>query len=205
MVTGQGALGPGYSRSLSLPRHLQDVCLSESQLQQTQSQTDTKTDCSSVDTHQELSSQQTETQTKAKSRSPLISQSFNEHFFKKEAVEQLERGSPSPPVGRFPVYDNPQSPRTSESDEGSTVEDLIADVSPELTLKPIKPLTIGNVSRMSEYDNVTGIIGGPSSRRTGGSSVATYYCQPWDSSLWDDLLNLGSTAHKTRWVLVLVY
>ena len=114
----------------------------------------------------------------------------------------MERDSPSPPVGRFPVYDNhrfSRDRRTSISDEESTVEDLIADVSPELTVQPLKPLTISNVSRMSEYDNVNGLLGAPSSRRTGpASSVATYYCQPWDSSLWDDLLNLGSTAHRPR-------
>ena len=72
--------------------------------------------------------------------------------------------------------------------EGSTVEDLITQTSPDLTVQPIKPLTVTNLQRMSEYDNLSGLFSHPGGT-TGGhhrslapSSVGTFYCKPWDSS-----------------------
>ncbi len=130
-------------------------------------------------------------------RPPPISKSFEENFFQSNNEPEEEWTNT---MSKFPVhhYDNNKhgsvsSNRTSFS-ESSTVEDLISDVSPDLTVKPLKPLTISNLQRMSEYDNISGMFAG-SSRKTVTSSVGTNYCKPWDSTLWDDLLHLGSTAH----------
>ena len=129
-------------------------------------------------------------------RPPPISQSFEENFFKPEVIKKLEEPS-KPHVGKFPVY-NSQSSLASFSDT-STVEDLISDVSPDLTLKPIKPLTIKNLQRISEYDNINHRLpGAPSSRRTVVSSAGTQYCQPWDSNLWDNLMSMPHPPNPTQ-------
>ena len=79
------------------------------------------------------------------------------------------------------------------------MEDLICDVSPDLTLKPIKPLTIKNLQRISEYDNINHRLpGAPSSRRTVVSSAGTQYCQPWDSNLWDNLMAMPNPPAKQQ-------
>ena len=38
------------------------------------------------------------------------------------------------------------------------------------------------------------LVGTPA--RTAVSSAGTFYCSPWDSSLWDDIINLGTTSHQ---------
>ncbi len=116
--------------------------------------------------------------------SPVLPQEIEDDL--RAVLESLEE-TPCMQTTRFPVYrgDNPCSNRTSYS-ETTTVEDLISNESPELTLKPIRPLTIRNLQRMSDYDNLH--QRGPGSRRTVASSAGTHYCQPWDSTPWQDLM-----------------
>ncbi|XP_064621542.1 uncharacterized protein LOC135484216 isoform X2 [Lineus longissimus] len=75
------------------------------------------------------------------------------------------------------------SDRTSFSDT-STVEDLIRACSPQLTLKPVCQLTKENVQRLSAYDNLHCI----DELQSPGESVATVFCKPWDSTIWENLL-----------------
>ena len=112
---------------------------------------------------------------------PATSDSFEKNF------EQMLKLEGPGPMQRFPLDINQHtatqgtSQRTSYS-ESSTVEDLIQDVLPSLTVKPIKVerLTEKNLQRISDYDNVSGVLG-PQSRRTVASS-ATIYCTPWDNN-----------------------
>ena len=115
-------------------------------------------------------------------------------------LERLSRNFETLP--KFPVAKNQLlecSNRTSFS-ECSTIEELISERSPELTLKPIKPLTLRNVQRISEYDNVR-LEAVRGSGMNPASSVGTIFSKPWDSTLWDDLLNLGGTSHQPRYRL----
>ena len=86
------------------------------------------------------------------------------------------------------------STQTSFSDT-CTVEDVLNNISPELTLRPIKPLTAKNLQRRSDYDNLNNVWC-PSSRRTVTSSVGTHYSQPWDSNILQDLITFGSVAQQ---------
>lgn len=68
-------------------------------------------------------------------------------------------------------------------------QDLISQTSPDLTVQPIRPLTITNLQRMSEYDNLSGLFG-HNVRSLAESSVGTFYCKPWDSSAVSLLIGL---------------
>ena len=102
---------------------------------------------------------------------------------------------------QFPLVSS--RPHSSITDI-TTIDDIISDVSPELTMKPIqiRELTLRNVKRLSDYDNMEEYlarqpqecVGTPV--RTDVSSAGTCYCSPWDSSLWDDIINLGTTSHQ---------
>ena len=136
-----------------------------------------------------------------KTRPPVVSPSFDENFFSQQLQEVLDLG---PPVGKFPVSSptksqgSAKSNRTSYS-ESSTIEDLISDVSPDLTMKPIKPLTISNVQRMSQYDNISGLLELGNVKPPTASSAGTNYCKPWDSNnLWEDLMRIGSTSRPNN-------
>ncbi|KAK2170691.1 hypothetical protein LSH36_1g16014 [Paralvinella palmiformis] len=88
------------------------------------------------------------------------------------------------------------SGQTAYSDT-CTAEDVLNNISPELTLRPIKPLTAKNLQRRSDYDNLSNMWG-PSSRRTIASSVGTHYSQPWDSNILQDLITFGSIAQQGK-------
>ncbi|GFU17087.1 protein sprint [Trichonephila clavipes] len=78
----------------------------------------------------------------------------------------------------------------------TTVEDLIALRSPELSLPSIGPLTQSNVMRVSEYDNLDREPDHSEelTDRQRASEVlddtATEFCEPWDSLRWERLLRL---------------
>ena len=119
---------------------------------------------------------------------PSTSDSFEKNF---ELMQKLEGPDQ---MQRFPLDISHHTPtqgisqRTSYS-ESSTVEDLIQDTSPNLSVKPImvERLTEKNLQRISDYDNVSGVLG-PRSRRTVASS-ATTYCVPWDSNIVQKLMD----------------
>ena len=106
-------------------------------------------------------------------------------------------------TNKFPIV-NRCSVQSSVSDV-TTMDDVINDVSPELTLKRIQvqELTARNLKRLSDYDNMNGedlshIPQTTTPARTAISSVGTFYCSPWDSNLWDDIFGLGHTAHQPK-------
>ncbi|GIY40286.1 protein sprint [Caerostris extrusa] len=78
----------------------------------------------------------------------------------------------------------------------TTVGDLIALRSPELSLPSIGPLTQSNVMRVSEYDNLDREPDHSQELvdRQRASEVlddtATEFCEPWDSLRWERLLRL---------------
>ena len=90
------------------------------------------------------------------------------------------------PSTRFPL--KAQASVIGSEVESATVEAIIQDLSPDLTLKPIKPLTVSNVHRMSQYDNMSGLLG-LSRPRAPASSSGTCYCMPWDSRPWQDMMS----------------
>ncbi|XP_055940907.1 protein sprint-like isoform X1 [Argiope bruennichi] len=78
----------------------------------------------------------------------------------------------------------------------TTVGDIIALHSPELSLPSIGPLTQSNVMRVSEYDNLDREPDHSQelTDRQRASEVlddtATEFCEPWDSLRWERLLRL---------------
>ncbi|CAL1279486.1 unnamed protein product [Larinioides sclopetarius] len=78
----------------------------------------------------------------------------------------------------------------------TTVGDIIALRSPELSLPSIGPLTQSNVMRVSEYDNLDREPDHSQelADRQRASEVlddtATEFCEPWDSLRWERLLRL---------------
>ena len=118
-----------------------------------------------------------------------LSQSFQSNFFTPGKMPERTET----PLRRFPVYQSQQSVMSNCS-EASTVEDIISSLTPELKVHPIKPLTIQNLQRMSEYDNLGHHA--MASHKT-ASSVGTYYCRPWDNSAWQGLLQSKTAQHVT--------
>ncbi|XP_064600127.1 uncharacterized protein LOC135466527 isoform X2 [Liolophura sinensis] len=117
--------------------------------------------------------------------------SFEETCFLIEDLENSVKNTPpptSPSLNKFPV-DNSAINRRSYSDS-STVEDLISHTAPQCTVKSLQPLTLKNLQRVSEYDNLMNPYR-PSSVRT-ASSIGTVFCKPWDSSPWQNLLQSES-------------
>lgn len=102
---------------------------------------------------------------------------------------------------KFPVHQHRskhKSKVTPICHDASTVDDLISTLSPQLTLRPIVPLTVHNLQRLSSYDNYGHSHGSAiHSKRTAASSKATNYCQPWDSSGWQNLMT-GSRPPQNR-------
>lgn len=117
--------------------------------------------------------------------------SFEETCFLIEDLENSVKNTPSPTspsLNKFPV-DSSVINRQSYSDS-STVEDLISHTAPQCTVKSLQPLTLKNLQRVSEYDNLMNPYR-PASVRT-ASSIGTVFCKPWDSSPWQNLLQSES-------------
>ena len=139
------------------------------------------------------------------SHSLAVSQYF-ENIFKPDYLKTDEDDVPPlfvPYINKFPTEDKRMSTCSDTAANGAcspTVEDLISDIVPELSVKQIQPLTIRNVQRISEYDNLGGRSSvGASSRHTAApSSVGTFYCSPWDSTVWQELMDLGVTPGKAE-------
>ena len=122
-----------------------------------------------------------------------VSQYF-ENIFKPDYLQTNENEVPPPfPEAarhKFAIEDK----RTSVAPAGvacsTAVEHRISDIEPEFTVQQIQPLTVRNVQRISEYD------GGRSSSRV-PSSAGTFYCSPWDSNVWQELIDLGVTPNRS--------
>ena len=114
-------------------------------------------------------------------RESKLSDSYEDDYYSVNEEPVVEERTSSPKPLKFPVTVDLR--RMSFSDT-STVEDLISDISPDLTVKPIKPLTLRNLQRMSDYDNIGGSF-------RPASSTGTEFCKPWDSSVWKNLLAMG--------------
>ena len=121
---------------------------------------------------------------------PVISESFEKNFFGPDNVNILQEGS-EPHMHRFPTdLSQLPDPQTTWNRDPVTVEEIMKTMSPDLTLRPVKPLTRKNLQgRFSDYDNINPHFNGPSSRRTTAtSSVGTHYDVPWDTSKWYKVL-----------------
>ena len=122
-----------------------------------------------------------------------VSQYF-ENIFKPDYLQtnEDEVPPPFPDAGQHKFEDKrvstnaPPAPRLCSK----AVECRISDIEPEFTVQQIQPLTVRNVQRISEYD------GGRSSSRV-PSSAGTFYCSPWDSNVWQELIDLGVTPDRS--------
>ena len=115
------------------------------------------------------------------------------------SLENLENNSDdiqNSTLRKFPVYK--KKPPTEKDTTGnrascfsdsSTVQDLISCALPNLAIRPIIPLTLANLKRVSEYDNLLNIYAPPSAT----SSAGTVFCKPWDNQPWEKLLPSGCT------------
>ncbi|XP_060062844.1 uncharacterized protein LOC132543369 [Ylistrum balloti] len=87
---------------------------------------------------------------------------------------------------KFPVYQKQVSVRSCQS-EYSTMEDIISNENPSLTVKPIPVMPMKNYHRvLSEYDNLTNQYAPPSARST--ASTGTEFCRPWGNDFFESLL-----------------
>lgn len=109
---------------------------------------------------------------------------------------------PKTTEAKFPLADMVSLCATSsflQEADLATIEDIIMDHSPELKISMIRPLTEKNLIRMSEYDNLdedkdSGIPTRPVSSQTNvefNDDAATEFSEPWDSSKWENLLQIG--------------
>ncbi|KAJ8308479.1 hypothetical protein KUTeg_013353 [Tegillarca granosa] len=90
---------------------------------------------------------------------------------------------------KFPVYQRHISIESSTNSDAdwSTMEDMISQNNPGLTVKPIKNLLLkSNYRVMSEYDNLSNQYAAPSAKSR--ASTGTVFCKPWDNSLLDKLM-----------------
>ncbi|XP_069118363.1 protein sprint-like isoform X2 [Argopecten irradians] len=86
---------------------------------------------------------------------------------------------------KFPVYQKQVSVRSCQS-EYSTMEDIISNENPSLTVKPIPVMPVKNYRVLSEYDNLTNQYAPPSARSH--TSTGTEFCKPWGNNFFESLL-----------------
>ncbi|XP_021359984.1 uncharacterized protein LOC110454668 isoform X2 [Mizuhopecten yessoensis] len=92
----------------------------------------------------------------------------------------------TPTLSKFPVYQKQVSVRSCQS-EYSTMEDIISNDNPSLTVKPIPVMPMKNYHRvLSEYDNLTNQYAPPSARSH--TSTGTEFCKPWGNNFFESLL-----------------
>ncbi|CAM1308925.1 RIN2 (predicted) [Pycnogonum litorale] len=136
-------------------------------------------------------------------------------LFDYDSVEAAPDLPPRSTQAKFPLIDMVSLRGTSSflhEGDTTTVEDLISANDPELRVSEIRPLTQKNLIRMSEYDNLdddkdSGLPTAPVSSQMTlefNEDAATEFSEPWDSSRWENLLQVVPVVddNKNRNVVV---